>query len=212
MQPKLLSRTAGEGGPSPQGWVGEGTGVLGDEAIFDIARDRSGVALTCITPAAAAAGFEHQHIVGVDHEADFLGLDCAVRPSIGIERIAVRQAVRAAEDAASAMAHAVPGGVADRRLGGFDDHLDDPARPAAEFAGAPRVGAKFVATEKQREAHLGHFETAELDPACRLPFAGPRPAVAGRRRPAAGPRLKEMPDERLIGSWILALDRDAKAT
>ena len=67
-----------------------------------------------------------------------------------------------------------------------------------------------MTAEEQREAHLGHFETAEFDPTGGLPFAGPGPAVARRRRSAAGPRLKEMPDERLIGSRILALDGDAE--
>src|SRR6202030_772520 len=143
----------------------------------------------------AATRLENQHIVRADHQPDFLGLDRARRPVIGIEHIAMRQAVRAAEDAAGAVAHAVTGGVADRRLGGFDDHLDNPAGAAAEFAFTAGIGAEFVAAEEQREAHLGHFETAEFDPTGGLPFAAPGPAVARRRRSAAGPRLKEMPDE-----------------
>ena len=92
----------------------------------------------------------------------------------------MRRAVCAAENAAGAITHAVAGGVADRRLGGLDDHLGDPARPTAKFALATGVGAELVAAEKQREAHFGDFEAAELDPACRLPFAGTGPAVARR--------------------------------
>src|SRR4029077_12748442 len=122
----------------------------------------------------------------------------------------MRQAVRATEDPAGAVSHAVAGGVAERRLGGFDDHLDDPAGAAAIFALASGIGPELVAAEEQREAHFGHFEAAEFDPAGGLPFAGPRPAVAGWRRPAAGPRLEEVPDERLIGPRISALDFDGE--
>src|SRR5215468_8249024 len=112
--------------------------------------------------------------------------------------VAVRQAVDAAQNAAGAVAHAVARGVADCRLGGFDDHLDDAARPAAVFACSAGIGAEFVAAEEQREAHLGHFEAAEFDAAGGLPFAGSGPAVTGGRCAAARPRLEEMPDERLI--------------
>src|SRR5947208_3493632 len=73
------------------------------------------------------------------------------------------------------------------------------------------IGAESVTGEEQREASLGDFESAELDPAGGLPFPGARPAVAGRRRPATGPRLEEMPDERFIGPRVLALDGDAEA-
>src|ERR1700731_3542617 len=96
-----------------------------------------------MTPAAPSSGFEDQHIIRLDYQADFLGLDGPWRRSSGIEHIAVRQAVLAAEDAAGAVAHAVAGGVADRRLGGFDDHLDNPAGAAAEFAFTAGIGAEF---------------------------------------------------------------------
>src|SRR5438105_15101981 len=73
--------------------------------------------------------------------------------------------------------------------------------------------------EEQREAHFGDFEAAEFDPAGGLPFTAAGPAVAGRGRAAAGPRLKEMPDERLAAgpairpgrARVFALYRDAKA-
>src|ERR1700730_2386789 len=71
-----------------------------------------------------------------------------------------------------------------------------------------------MTAEEQREAHLGHFEAAEFDPAGRLPLAGPRPAVARRRGAAAGSRLEKMPDERLaygnIGARVRALAWDAE--
>ncbi len=100
--------------------------------------------------------------------------------AVGIERVAVWQAVGAAEDAAGAVAHPVAGGVGDGRLGDLDDHLDDTAGPAAILAGAAGIGAEFVAAKEQRKAYFGHFETAELDPARGLPFAGAWPTVAGR--------------------------------
>ena len=68
-----------------------------------------------------------------------------------------------------------------------------------------------MAAEEQREAHLGDFEAAEFDPAGGLPFTGAGPPVAGRRRPAARPRLKEMPDEWFTEPRVLALNRDAEA-
>src|SRR5207248_10685715 len=101
-------------------------------------------------------------------------------------------------------------GVNDRRPRGLDDHLDDPARAAAELARAARIGAELVPAKEQRKAHLGDFEAAEFDPAGGLPFAGPGPAVAGGRGAAAWPRLKEVPDKRFVGARVLALDRDAK--
>ena len=52
------------------------------QSHFDVARDRGGIALGGIAPAAAAAGFEHQHVAGADHQAGFLGPDRArPRPS-----------------------------------------------------------------------------------------------------------------------------------
>jgi hypothetical protein len=60
----------------------------------------------------------------------------------------VRHAVGAAEDAAGAVTHPVSGGVADGRLGDFNDDLGDPAGAAAVFAGATRIRAKFVPAEE----------------------------------------------------------------
>jgi len=60
----------------------------------------------------------------------------------------MRKAVDAAEDAAGAVAHAVAGGVADRRLGGLDDHLDHPAGTAVVLAVAAGIGAELVAAEE----------------------------------------------------------------
>src|SRR5206468_10749453 len=109
------------------------------------------------------------------------------------------------------VADALAGSVADRRLFGLDDHLDDAAGAAAILSGATRIGTELVAREKQREAHLGHLEAAELDAAGAVPFAGSGPAIAGDRGPAARPPLKEMPEERPLAARVLALDRDAKA-
>src|SRR5438067_589350 len=107
--------------------------------------------------------------MGVNHQAGFLGFDRARRLIVGIQNIAVRQPVLATEDAAGPMAYAVAGGVADRRLDGFDDHLDDAAGPATVFPGAAGIGAELVAAEEQWEAHFGDFEAAELDAAGGLP-------------------------------------------
>src|SRR5262249_1738810 len=132
-----------------------------------------------------------------------------------IERVAMGRAVFASENAARAIPHTIARGVADRRLGGFDDHLHDPAHPAAVFAGPAGIGAEFVAAKKKREAHLGDFETAEFDTAGGLPFASSRPPVARGRGATAGARLEEMPDERFapgdISTRIFALDRNSKA-
>src|SRR5438477_10093780 len=68
--------------------------------VFDIGCDRRGIALGGIAPTTAAARFEDQHIVGVDHQTDFLGSDRARWLIAGIEHITVRQAVLAAENAA----------------------------------------------------------------------------------------------------------------
>ena len=85
------------------------------------------------------------------------------------------RAVAAAENAAGAIAHAIPGGVADRGLLGFDDHFDDTASATAVFAVTPGIGAELVRSKEQREASFSDLEAAELDAAGSLPF---------RRRPA----------------------------
>ena len=92
----------------------------------------------------------------------------------------MRHAVGATEDAAGAITHAVAGGVANSRFGSLDDHLHDPAGTAAVLASATGIGAEFMAPEEQRETHLGDFEAAELDAACRLPLPRTGPAVTRR--------------------------------
>src|SRR5205823_12261933 len=99
-----------------------------------------------------------------------------------------------------------------------DGHLDDTAGAAAVLPGAARIRPEFMCLEEQGGAHFGDFEAAEFDPAGGLPFTAAGPAIAGRGRAAAGPRLKEMPDKRLAAgpairpgrAWVLALDRDAE--
>src|SRR5262249_53975774 len=156
-------------------------------------------------------GFEQQDIVGMDDHPDLLGPDRPRLSSLRVERVAMRHAVGPAENAAGAVAHAIARGVADGRRGGLDHHFEDSAGAAAVSPGATGIGAEFVATKEQREAHFGDFEAAEFDAACRLPLAGARPAIAGRRGAAARPRLEEMPDKGFAGTRILALDGDAKA-
>src|SRR5258708_21129280 len=62
----------------------------------------------------------------------------------------------------------------------------------------------------QGETHFRNFEAAEFQTADRMPLPDRRPAVAARRGPAAGTRMKQVPDEATTGARILALDRDAK--
>ena len=123
----------------------------------------------------------------------------------------MRPAVLAASHAAGAMAHAVARGVGDRGLGDLDRHLELGAGAAAQAAVAAAVRPELVAPEEQRKAHLGDLEAAELDAAGCLPLAGRRPAVARDRGAAAGPRLEQVPDERVAAARIGALDRDPKA-
>ena len=92
----------------------------------------------------------------------------------------MRLAVRAAQDAAGAVPHAVARGVAERGLVDLDREFEHAAGPAAVFALASGIRAELVAAEEQRKAHLGHLQAAEFDAARRLPFAGAGPAVAGR--------------------------------
>src|SRR5258708_17565535 len=62
----------------------------------------------------------------------------------------------------------------------------------------------------QGETRFRNFEAAEFQTADRMPLPDRRPAVAARRGPAAGTRMKQVPDEATTGARILALDRDAK--
>src|SRR5687767_8926855 len=83
--------------PRKRGRVGVGVVY---EPVFDILCDRCGLALLGVTPAAAAAGFEDEAVAGADRDAGFLGPDRARLLVAGMEQIAVRQPVFAAEDAA----------------------------------------------------------------------------------------------------------------
>src|SRR6516162_6833587 len=69
------------------------SGHFGYEPVLNVVGGRGGIALGGVAPATAAAGFQHEHIVGVDHQTDFLGADWARRLAVGIKHVAVRQAV-----------------------------------------------------------------------------------------------------------------------
>ena len=123
----------------------------------------------------------------------------------------MRLAVLAAEQAAGAVLDAIARRIADGGLGRFDDELELAARTAAVASVAAAVGAELVAAEMQGKAHLLHLDAAELDAAGGLPLASTRPAVARRRAAAAGARLEQMPDERLLGARVDALHGHAEA-
>src|SRR5579859_1030690 len=168
-------------------------------------------ALRGVAPAATTAGLHEEHVTGMDGDADFLGLDDAGRAALGVQHIPMRQAVLAAEDAASAVPHTISGGVAERGLVNLHGELQHAAGAAAELAVAATVGAEFVAAKEQRETHLRHLEAAEFDAARRLPLPGAGPAVARGRGAAAGPGLEQVPDEGPVPAGIAALDRYPEA-
>ena len=184
---------------------------VGDEAEGNVARTLLRAAPGRIAPAAAAARLGRDHVAGADHDADLLGLQHALLAPRRAQHVAMRLAILAAQDAAGAVLHAVARGVADGRLGHLDGKLQVAARAAAKAPVAAAVRPELVTPEEQREAHLGNLQAAELDAARGLPLARARPAVAGRRGAAAGPRLEQMPDEGLARARIDALDRDAEA-
>src|SRR5215470_5870994 len=114
-----------------------------------------------------------------------------------MQHIMMRQAVGAAQDAAGAVARAVAGGIAERRLVGLHRHLDHAACAAAKFSLAAGIRAELVAGEEQRKARLGDLEAAEFDAAgeapppgrawnrCQMkarPLRGSRPWMAMRKR------------------------------
>src|SRR3546814_6384336 len=94
-----------------------------------------------------------------------------------------------------AVAQAVAGGVGDRRLRGFDGEAEIAAGTADEAPVTPGIRAELVATEEQREPRLGDLDRAELQAAGGVPLAGVVPAIAARRRAAAGPGVEQVPDE-----------------
>src|SRR6266496_1062972 len=93
------------------------------------------------------------------------------------------------------MANAVASRVALSSLGGLHPQCQDGSHAAAKLAVAEGVWPELVALEEEREARLGDFDAAELDPARRLAFAGGLPPVAGRGGAAAAARMEEVPDE-----------------
>ena len=160
-------------------------------------------------PPAAAAGRTYlEAIAGTQFDADFLGAQHARLAAFGQQAIMMRLAILAAEHAAGTVARAVARGVAFRDLFRLQHQIERHAEAAAMLAVAAGARAEFMRAEMQGKAHLGDFEAAELQPADRMPFADRRPAVAARRRAAAGPRLEQMPDEILAGARVLALDCD----
>src|SRR5208282_202615 len=79
-------------------WTGLACG--GDKSIREVGGGRGAVAFRRLAPTAAAAGLEDKPVARTDREAGLLGLDRTRLVVAGIERIAVRRAVFAAEDAA----------------------------------------------------------------------------------------------------------------
>ena len=107
-----------------------------------------------------------------------------------VHQVVVRCAVLSAEHAARTVAQAVAGNVGDRRLAGFDPHLEIATGAADVLTVAAGIGTEFMADKEQRKTCLGHFHRAELQAAGRMPLTGIVPAIAARRSPAAGPRMK----------------------
>src|SRR5262249_25850016 len=101
--------------------------------------------------------------------------------------------------------------ISQRRLGRLDDELELTAGAAAVVSVAPAVRAKLMAAEMQRKSYLLHFDAAKLDATGRLPFTGARPAIADPHGASPGARLEQMPDERLAGARIDALDGQPEA-
>src|ERR1043165_288534 len=108
------------------------------------------------------------------------------------------------------MAGTVACRVGERRLVGFDNESEEPARSATKPSVTRRIRPELMAREEQRKSRLGHFQTAELDAAGRVPLARARPTVTRRRGAAARPRLKHMPDKAPVRARIAALDGNAK--
>src|SRR4051794_29762790 len=144
-------------------------------------------------------------------DADFLGAQFARWAPFRQQTVAMRRAVLAAKHAARPVAHALAGGIAERGLCRLQHHVEGDAESAAKLTIAAGAGAEFVMTEVEREAHLGHFDAAELQAANAVPFADRGITVATRRCATTGPRLKHVPDEIAATPRVLALDGDTEA-
>src|SRR5262249_19918490 len=182
--------------------------LLLHEAVLSIARPRRAGALRRRSVAASPGRFDQEHVALADGHADFLGLQDARRAPVRFEPVAMRQPVLAPEQAVRRVAHAVAGGVGDRRLVDVDAQPEHGADAAPMHAVAGGIGTELVPLEREREARLGALDAAELDPAGRLSLARGLPAVAGRAGAAARPRVEHVPDERLARARVHPLDPD----
>src|SRR5688500_7539008 len=181
-----------------------------DAAVLGVAGPGLGTPPGRRPPAAAAGGLDEEDVARPDRNADLLRLEHA-RASAGEETVAMWQAVLAAEDAVRGVAHAVAGRVGDAGLRDIHAQAQHGADAAAMLPVAARVRSDLVLLERQREAHLGHLDGAELDAAHRLPLAGRLPAAADRAGAATTAGVEHAPDERPLRPRIPALDGDAKA-
>src|SRR5437879_4527790 len=121
------------------------------------------------------------------------------------------KAVLAAEQTVRSVANAVARRVGHGGVLDVDPQPKDRADAAAVHPVAGGIGAELVPLEGQRKPRLRDLDAAELDPAGRLPLTRRLPPVADGRRAAAGASVEHVPDERLAGSRVHALDRDAEA-
>src|SRR5207245_5949118 len=123
----------------------------------------------------------------------------------------MRKAVLAAEQTVRSVANAVASRVRHGRVLDVAPQPKHRADTAAVHPVAGGIGAELVSLEGQRKPRLRDLDAAELDPAGRLSLTRRLPPVADGRRAAAGASVEHVPDERLAGSRIAALDREAEA-
>src|SRR5207247_8139831 len=126
---------------------------------------------TTLFRSAAARRLDEEDVPRPHRDADLFRLQRARRAAAREQPVAVRQPVRAAEDAVRGMTRAVARGVRHAVFRRVHAQAEHGAHAAAVPAVACRVGAELVPLERQREAHLGHLDRAELDPAHRLALA-----------------------------------------
>src|SRR5262249_46369462 len=138
--------------------------------------------------------------------------ESAVTPAAGTEPIAVGPPITPAEDPVGGVARPVARSIGPGGLRDLDVQLEDGPRATAGLAVPTRVRAERVASEGERETPLSPLAAPDLDAADSLTSPRSRPAAARRRRPAPGPRVKHVPDERSAAPRILPLDRDAEAS